>query len=78
MWYLNLMHSAAHFITLPSAGDSCRTEKPKTAYASYITNMEKINLEREKANLKTRPIMTYEEWHKGTGVPETKDAPEKK
>ena len=53
--------------------------KQKAAYASYITGMEKINLEREKkANLKTRPIMTYEEWHKGKGKPEEKAPPEKK
>ena len=52
--------------------------KQKAAYASYVTEMEKINLEREKANLKTRPIMTYEEWHKGKGKPEEKAPPEKK
>ena len=52
--------------------------KQKEAYAKYITDMEKINLEREKAKLEPRPIMTYEQWHKGEGTPEKNDADEKK
>ena len=31
-------------------------------YANYRTDMERINLDREKANLKPSPIMTQEEW----------------
>jgi hypothetical protein len=31
-------------------------------YANYRTDMERINLDREKASLKPRPIMTQEEW----------------
>lgn len=44
--------------------------KQKDAYANYLTEMEKVNLEREKANLQLRPIMSYDEWQKGgTNVP---------
>lgn len=39
--------------------------KQKEAYATYRTEMEKINLEREKAGLQPQEIMTYEEWAKG-------------
>jgi len=39
--------------------------KQKEAYGKYLTEMEKLNLEREKAGLETRPIMTYQEWAKG-------------
>jgi hypothetical protein len=31
-------------------------------YPEYVTAMERINLEREKAGLERRPIMTQEEW----------------
>ncbi len=31
-------------------------------YPEYVTEMERINLEREKAGLQPRPIMTQEEW----------------
>ena len=31
-------------------------------YPEYVTAMERINLEREKAGLEPRPIMTQEEW----------------
>ena len=31
-------------------------------YPEYLTEMERINLEREKAGLSPRPIMTQEEW----------------
>jgi hypothetical protein len=31
-------------------------------YPEYVTAMERINTEREKAGLKRRPIMTQEEW----------------
>jgi hypothetical protein len=31
-------------------------------YPEYLTEMERINLEREKAGLQPRPIMTQEEW----------------
>jgi len=32
------------------------------AYNQYKIEMEKINLEREKAGLKPKPVMTFEEW----------------
>jgi hypothetical protein len=39
---------------------------PRTAelrtYPEYVTEMERINLEREKAGLMPRPIMTQDEW----------------
>ena len=31
-------------------------------YPEYVTEMERINLEREKAGFQARPIMTKEEW----------------
>ena len=31
-------------------------------YSEYRLEMERINLEREKAKLPARPIMTYDEW----------------
>jgi hypothetical protein len=31
-------------------------------YPEYLTEMERINMEREKAGLQPRPIMTQEEW----------------
>jgi hypothetical protein len=31
-------------------------------YTTYRTDMERINLDREKAGFKPRPIMTQEEW----------------
>ena len=39
--------------------------KQKEAYAKYRTDMEKLNLEREKSGLQPTTIMTYEEWAKG-------------
>lgn len=36
--------------------------KEKEAYRNYVLEMEKINLEREKANLPTRKIDSFEEW----------------
>lgn len=39
--------------------------KQREAYGSYRTDMENVNLEREKSGLDTRPILTYAEWVKG-------------
>ena len=39
--------------------------KQKEAYGKYRTDMEKVNLDREKAGLKPTPILTYEEWSGG-------------
>lgn len=39
--------------------------KQKEAYGKYRTDMEKLNLEREKSGLKPNPILTYEEWSTG-------------
>ena len=38
-----------------------RTTELRT-YPEYVTEMERINLEREKAGLQPRPIMTQDEW----------------
>jgi len=35
------------------------------SYPEYVTEMERINLEREKAGFPPRPIMTPEEWASG-------------
>lgn len=39
--------------------------KQREAYATYRTEMERLNLEREKSGLKPASILTYEEWAKG-------------
>lgn len=39
--------------------------KKKETYNDYTLEMQKINLEREKANLKPEYIMSYEEYKKG-------------
>lgn len=46
-------------------------------YPEYVTAMERINLEREKAGLKPRPIMTQEEWvcAQKAGAPQAAPAP---
>ena len=36
--------------------------KEKESYGAYRIEMEKLNLEREKAGLEPRPMMSYEEW----------------
>jgi hypothetical protein len=46
-------------------------------YPEYVTAMERINTEREKAGLKRRPIMTQEEWvcAQKAGSPQAASAP---
>jgi len=44
-----------------SAEKAQRSADLKT-YAQYHVDMERLNLDREKANLMPRPIMTQEEW----------------
>jgi hypothetical protein len=46
-------------------------------YPEYVTAMERINTEREKAGLKRRPIMTQEEWvcAQKAGSPQASSAP---
>ena len=34
----------------------------RRTYPEYLTEMERINMEREKSGLSPRPIMTQEEW----------------
>lgn len=41
------------------------SSKQQAAYGEYRTSMEKINLEREKAGLEAKPILTFDEWRKG-------------
>jgi hypothetical protein len=33
-------------------------------YQTYRMEMERLNLDREKSNLPTRPILSYKEWRK--------------
>ncbi len=48
-------------------------------YNTYKMDMEKLNLDRQKAGLKPQPIQTYEEWKLAhnipTPAPEPKPAP---
>ena len=48
------------------------TAKIMDSYNNYVFGMEKINLEREKAKLAPRPILTKAEWLKG-GESQTSD-----
>lgn len=43
-------------------------------YDAYKADAEKLNLEREKAGLKTQPVMTYAEWKLARNI--TTPAPE--
>lgn len=36
--------------------------KDQAAYSQYVTDMERLNTEREKAQLAPRPIMKFPEW----------------
>lgn len=38
--------------------------KKKSSYNQYILGMEQINIEREKAHMKSEPILTYKEYDK--------------
>lgn len=40
--------------------------KTRSAYNEYVIEMQKINLQRNKANLKAEPIMSYDEY---VGIP---------
>lgn len=41
------------------------TAKVMDSYNDYVFNVEKINIEREKAGLKPRPVLSKAEWLKG-------------
>jgi|LakMenEpi03Aug12_release.lakeMendotaPanAssembly.Ray.scaffolds.fasta_scaffold3608219_1 hypothetical protein len=47
------------------AAVSYATSQKQKAYADYRTETEKLNLDREKARLTPRPILTFKEWSKG-------------
>jgi len=50
-------------LTEPKTGAAQPAPAPsQRTYPEYLTEMERINLEREKAGLSPRPIMTQEEW----------------
>jgi hypothetical protein len=50
-------------ITEPKTGAAQPAPAPsQRTYPEYLTEMERINLEREKAGLSPRPILTQEEW----------------
>lgn len=36
--------------------------KDRAAYSTYITDMERLNTERELAGLASRPVLTQREW----------------
>jgi hypothetical protein len=44
------------------AAEKEQRSKDLATYANYRVEMEKVNLERQKAGLKPNPIMTQEEW----------------
>lgn len=44
-------------------------------YPEYLTEMERINLEREKAGLEPRPILTQEEWRAAQSPGQAAPAP---
>jgi len=46
----------------PKTGAAQPAPREQRTYPQYLTEMERINLEREKAGLAPRPIMTQEEW----------------
>ena len=48
-------------ITAPAPA-AAQPAAPQHTYPEYLTEMERINLEREKSGLSPRPIMTQEEW----------------
>jgi hypothetical protein len=51
-------------LTTPQTGPAQQAPQSNElrTYPEYVTAMERINLEREKAGLERRPIMTQEEW----------------
>ena len=50
-------------ITEPKTATAQPAPAPgQRTYPEYLTEMERINMEREKAGLSPRPIMTQEEW----------------
>ena len=46
-----------------SAGSSKHTER-LDKYNQYKLDMEKVNIERAKANLPAQPIMTFDQWER--------------
>lgn len=38
----------------------------QAAYSEYVTNMERLNTDREKAQLTPRPIMNFDDWKRGS------------
>lgn len=49
------------------------TAKVMDSYNSYVFEMEKINIEREKAKLSPRPILSKQEWLKGQEIGDSKE-----
>ncbi len=48
-----------------SGASKAGTARIMDSYNTYMIEMEKINIEREKAKLAPRPILTKKEWLKG-------------
>lgn len=47
--------------------------KVASAYSQYKVDMERVNLEREKAGLQPSPIQSYPEWAEAQGIPIEKE-----
>jgi hypothetical protein len=66
-------------LTTPQTGPAQQAPQSNElrTYPEYVTAMERINLEREKAGLERRPIMTQEEWvcAQKAGSPQAAPAP---
>ena len=45
-----------------SGASKAGTAQVMSAYTEYVISMEKINLEREKAKMERRPILSKREW----------------
>lgn len=58
-----------------SAAEGEQRSQDLRTYTQYCLEMEKINLEREKAGLTPRPILTQEEWLSGQAAGPVEVAP---
>lgn len=45
-----------------SGASKAGTAKVQDAYTNYVLGMERVNLDREKAGLKPRPILSKQQW----------------
>jgi hypothetical protein len=54
--------------------------KDQAAYSTYVTDMERLNTERELAHLASRPILNFDQWKRGgvTNAPASLQSPRSK